>query len=274
MNNINTTFKKIYLEVTNICNLNCPFCLKQTRDKSIISKKDFLNILNEIKPYTKYLYFHVMGEPLMHNEINDLIEDASKDFFINITTNGYLIKKIKTNKIRQINISLQSYDVSNGKSLDDYLSDIFDFENTYSHNTYVNYRIWVNNKYTNEIISKLQERYGVAIDLNSKNTKLKDNVFISLANEFNWPDDNLYDRKVYEGKCYATKDHVAILSNGEVTACCLDGNGKLSFGNIFKTGFKNIIESDKFLDFRKNIMNGKRTNELCKHCNFIEKDKF
>ena len=269
-----TSFKKIYLEVTNICNLNCPFCLKQTRNKTILSFDDFKYILKEIKPYTKYLYLHVMGEPLMHNLINDLIDEASKDFYVNITTNGYLINKIQTENVRQINISLQSFNPSNGKVIEEYLSDIFDYESEFSNKTIVNYRVWVKSAFTNDILKIMQEHYNVLIDTTKKNIKLKENVFINFANEFNWPDDNLDTDKIYDGKCYATRDHIAILSNGEVTACCLDGNGALSFGNIFNDGFKNIIESEKFTKFRDALSSGKRKSKLCQHCNFMEKDKF
>src|SRR5574344_1889955 len=119
-------FKKIYLEVTNICNLNCIFCPVNNREKHFMDINDFKFILNALKGYTNYLYFHLMGEPLMHPEINKLIDLGALNYKINITTNGYLIKPIKENKnIRQINISLHSFDPKYEKSLNDYLLDIF-----------------------------------------------------------------------------------------------------------------------------------------------------
>ena len=107
-------YKKIYLEITNNCNLSCNFCAKNKRTKAFLDEEKFHIILDKIKPHTKYLYFHLMGEPLLHPKINEYIDYASKDFFINITTNGYLINKIKNNKnIRQLNISLHSFDEFN-----------------------------------------------------------------------------------------------------------------------------------------------------------------
>ena len=105
-------FKKIYIEITNACNLNCNFCIKNKRKIKNISKDEFLLILKKIKPYTNYLYFHILGEPLLHDNINEFIDIASKNFKINITTNGYLIDKIKNNQnIRQLNISLHSFNI-------------------------------------------------------------------------------------------------------------------------------------------------------------------
>lgn len=264
-------FKKIYFEITNACNLSCPFCLKTKSDKKSVTFDEFKYVLNQIKPYTKYLYFHVLGEPLLHNDINKFINYASKDFYINITTNGYLINNINTNNIRQINISLHSFNDKYNKTLYAYLNDLYKFEEMYSGNTYVNYRLWVNNKYYNQIIDSISKHYDVNIPDNFSNVKLKKNVYINSSNEFVWPQDNNSDKN-YDGVCYALKDHIAILSNGDVTACCLDGNGVLKFGNIFKVDFKNIISSKSFTDMKNDLTNGKRTKKLCKKCNFLFRD--
>ena len=46
-------FDKIYVEITNICNLNCKFCDNISRDKAFITIKDFKIIIDKIKEYTK-----------------------------------------------------------------------------------------------------------------------------------------------------------------------------------------------------------------------------
>ena len=145
-------FKKIYIEITNTCNLNCDFCIKNKRKNKFISVDEFKIILDKIKDSTDYLYFHVLGEPLMHPKINELINIASKQFKINITTNGYLIDKIKHNKnIRQVNISLHSFNDSYNVSLIDYLNNIFDsIDELIKNKTYISLRIWVKNKYNKE----------------------------------------------------------------------------------------------------------------------------
>ena len=69
-------FKKVYLEITNNCNLNCDFCIGNNRSKKFISKDEFSYVMDKLEGYTKYLYFHVMGEPLLHPDINELIDMA------------------------------------------------------------------------------------------------------------------------------------------------------------------------------------------------------
>ena len=92
-------YKKIYVEITNACNLSCDFCIKNKRKLKFMSEDEFKIILEKIKNHTEYLYFHVLGEPLMHPKINEFINLASLSYKVNITTNGYLIEKLK-NKIR------------------------------------------------------------------------------------------------------------------------------------------------------------------------------
>ena len=102
----NKGMKKIYVEITNKCNLSCEFCIQNKRNSIFMNKNNFEIVLDKLKNTTKYLYLHVLGEPLLHPKINEFINLASKNYFVNITTNGYLIKRIIDNKnIRQINIS-------------------------------------------------------------------------------------------------------------------------------------------------------------------------
>ena len=73
---ITIMFKKIYVEITNNCNLNCDFCIGNKRDKKFIDIDTFNTLLDKLDGYTNYLYFHVMGEPLLHPKINELIDIA------------------------------------------------------------------------------------------------------------------------------------------------------------------------------------------------------
>lgn len=261
-------FKKIYIEITNSCNLNCSFCTKSNRDKKALTLEEFKIILDKIKPFTKYIYLHVLGEPLLHPNINEFINEASKDFFVNITTNGYLINNIFNNSnVRQINISLHSYNELNRKSFEDYLSDIFNFSDN-NKNTYINYRLWANTKYFNKFIKELENKYKVKIDLNKINNTLSDNVFLNFKKEFVWPQNSNVDN--YEGPCYALSDHIAILSDGAVTACCLDVDGDLNFGNIFTDSLENILKSSRFIKMKQELKNGIRKNKLCQKCNFLD----
>lgn len=264
-------YKKVYVEITNNCNLNCNFCIHNERPKRFMNIDEFKTVLEKIKGHTRYLYLHVLGEPLLHPNINEFINFASSDFNVNLTTNGYLIKRIKENKnIRQINISLQSFDEKYQKSLQDYMNDIFSSVDTLKHTTYISYRIWVENKYTDEILNILSKKYNMKIDkTQNKNITLEKNVFLSFNDEFTWPD--LNNKDIYEkGNCYALKDHIGILVDGTVIPCCLDSKGTINLGNIYKSTIEEIINGKRYQNMLIGFLNNKKCEELCKKCNFIK----
>ena len=263
-------FKKIYVEITNNCNLNCSFCNGNKRDKLFIDIESFNNLLDKLEGYTKYLYFHVMGEPLLHPKINELIDLASKRYFVNITSNGYLIDKIANNSnIRQINLSLHSFDEKYNKSLDDYLNNIFDsVDRLVSNNTYVKYRLWVNSVYRDSIIDKLNNKYNVIID-DQKELKLANNVYFEVEEEFIWPNlDNDYYTEI--GSCMGCRTHIGVLVDGTVVPCCLDSNGIINLGNIYKDNLSDIINGDLFQTIKNGFLNNKKCHELCRRCNFYD----
>lgn len=263
-------YKKIYVEITNACNLSCDFCIKNQRKLKFMSEDEFKTILEKIKNYTEYLYFHVLGEPLMHPKINEFINLASLSYKVNITTNGYLIEKLKNNKnIRQLNISLHSYNTKYNISLDDYLNHIFEVVDTLE-NTYISYRLWVDSNETDEILKKLNEKYNTSLSKKDlkRNNKLKENIYLNKEEEFIWPsmNNNYYNEN---GKCYGLITHIGILVDGTIVPCCLDTLGIINLGNIFKDDLSSLKENKLYNEMINGFKNNKKVHELCKKCKFL-----
>ena len=134
-------FKKIYIEITNICNLKCSFCSKSNRTLKEMTTNEFEEVLKKINNYTDYIYLHVKGEPLTHKDLDKILELTNKhNKKVCITTNGVFLKNKlailkKYNNIYQINISLHS---ENNK--ENYLEEIFDSVDNLD--TYISYRFW------------------------------------------------------------------------------------------------------------------------------------
>lgn len=267
-------YKKVYLEITNRCNLSCDFCIRNKRKIKDLTIEEFKFILAKLKPLTNYLYFHVLGEPLIHEQINEFINYASQSFNINITTNGYLIGKIKDNKnIRQVNISLHSYDDKYKLSLEEYLSNIFNsVEELLGNNTYVSFRLWTKNKYSNQIIDYLNKRYNCSISNHIGSYKIKENLFFNKNDEFIWPDLN-NDYYCEEGSCYGLISHFGILSDGTVIPCCLDSKGIINLGNVFRDDLNQLLNSDRCNQIKDGFSKNKKMEELCKHCLFLDREK-
>ena len=252
-------FNKVYIEITNNCNLNCPFCIHNKRKAKYMTIEEFKIILNKLKGYTKYLYLHVMGEPLLHPYINEIIDLASRDFYVNITTNGVLINKIKNNKnIRQINISLHS----NYENTDEYMNNLFDACDKLKERTFINYRFWVDSN--RDVIKYLEKKYDKKI---IDSCKLEKNVFVDIKKAFKWPDlnNNINNES---GKCYALKSHIGILVNGDIVPCCLDSKADILLGNIFNEKIDDVMNRRKVRNMIDGFKENKRVEKLCKHCGF------
>jgi radical SAM protein with 4Fe4S-binding SPASM domain len=265
-------YKKVYIEITNNCNLSCDFCIKNDRKVRYLSLEEFKIILDKIKPYTRYLYFHIMGEPLMHHMINYFIDYATTEGFkVNITTNGYLIDRIKDNKnIRQINISLHSYSNKYNISLDKYLNKICNVIDNMSNNgTYVSLRLWVTDMNTKDILDYLNKRYNTNINAIEDNIKIKDRIYLSSFHRFIWPDmgNDYWDST---GTCYGTRNHIGILVDGTVVPCCLDSKGIINLGNIYSDKLEDIINSKRYKAIKEGFCNNKKIEELCRHCKFLD----
>ena len=265
-------YKKIYLEITNNCNLNCDFCIKNSRPKKNMTYEEFKLILPKLENHTKYLYFHILGEPLLHPNINEFIDYASEKFKINITTNGYLIDRIKDNKnIRQINISLHSFDERYKVNLEEYMKKIFDVVDKLSENTYISYRFWLKSKYSEQIIELINKKYNVYLTLDNLENyaSIAKNIFISTNEEFIWPDlNNNYFNE--SGTCYALRDHIGILVDGTIVPCCLDSKGTIKLGNIFIDTIDNIKLTERYKKMLDGFKNNKKCELLCKKCKYLK----
>lgn len=120
-------FKRIYIEITNKCNLSCSFCAKTSRKISFLQIADMEKILLSIKDYTDNVYFHVMGEPLLNENLSDFFLLCEKyNIKVNLTTNGTLLN-VKSDilenakALRKLAISIHSFESDSFLQLKEYL---------------------------------------------------------------------------------------------------------------------------------------------------------
>lgn len=284
-------FKRVYIEITNICNLECNFCPKTTRKLKFMDEKSFNHILKSIKPYSDYVYFHLMGEPFLNNSLKKFLE-LSKEYDIkaNITTNGTLIKEvkdilIKSKALRQVNISLHSFEANNKEiKFEEYIQDIINFckEATEKSDIICSLRLWnLDTKYTAsnnmniDIFKVLQEKfnlnYSIKDILKEKNSaKLSKNLYLSMGEKFKWP--SLNSEELGERAfCYGLRDQIGILVDGTIVPCCLDSEGNIPLGNIFENNLEEILNSKRAKDIYDGFSKRIAVEELCKKCGFINR---
>lgn len=271
-------YKKIYIEITNNCNLKCSFCREVKRKRRFMTTEEFENILIKIKDYTDYIYLHIKGEPLLHPNIIEFLHLADKyNLKVNLTTNGTLFSKVakelsECNSLRKINFSLHSEN-----SLDNYCEEIFKNVELLKDKIII-YRLWTlkNNQLdskSQEIVNKIKKYYNLPQETvdkiyTSNNIKIKSTIYVDKDNEFSWPEVTTHKSNGY---CYALKTQIGILVDGTVVPCCLDSNGVVNLGNIFKESLEEIINSEKYISLKKSFQDRKPCEKLCQSCTFKER---
>ena len=275
-------FKKIYIEITNNCNLNCSFCSPVKKTKRFMTISEFEHILKEVELKTNYIYLHVKGEPLLHPNLIDFLKLAEKyNLKVNLTTNGtlfpILVDKLKVCKaLHKINFSLHcEQDNSN------YLNELFKSVEKLPEETIIIYRLWTLkdgnlDKKSTTIVEKIKMYYKLSPEtvnkiISDKNIKISPRIYVDKDNEFIWPDETNGNEST--GFCKALKTQIAILCDGTVVPCCLDSNGCIELGNIYNQSLDEIINGDKFKLLKKSFQERKITEKLCLNCTFKNRFK-
>ena len=285
-------FKKVFVEITNACNLNCSYCSTWERKTEFISPESFQHLLTEIAPFSDYVYLHVKGEPFLHPELPTLLKQChDKNIQVNITTNGTLINNVKETllsepALRQINFSLHSFDLTQSsqnkrQSVLDILS--FTKEALAKTRIYISLRLWNLNKNRSPeeieknkpIFSLLETELNLPYKIEDKlidgsSIKLFDHLYLNFDNEFRWP--SLADEEIGDhGFCHALRDQVGILVDGTVVPCCLDGDGVVNLGNVYRQSLESIVDSERARKIYEGFSDNKAVEPLCRKCSFKER---
>ncbi|MFD0677347.1 MULTISPECIES: radical SAM/SPASM domain-containing protein [unclassified Paenibacillus] len=286
-------FKKFYVEITSVCNLACTFCPPTERQANFIKVDAFTKILDEIKPHTDYIYFHVKGEPLLHPKVDELLDlSHERGFKVNITSNGTLINKNKhklLNKpaLRQINFSLHSFDGHEGsKNKEEYIMSILSFvkEAVATSPLLISFRLWnldtdnttnLERNRNREILAMIEKEFNLDYKIEEKfvrgsGLKIADQIYLNQDHEFKWPK---LTEKEDEGKgfCHALRNQAAILVDGTVVPCCLDGEGVINLGNINQTPFSEIVEGERANRLFDGFSRREVVEELCRKCGYRQR---
>lgn len=286
-------FKKIYIEISNICNLQCSFCPEVERPKKIMNAEEFLVIIKKVKKSTEEIALHLMGEPLAHPEFKKIIEICQQqNVIINLTTNGTHLYRYDKDFFfnpcfKQINFSVHSFkDNFPGKNIWPYLDDILLFSQlalSQKPDLYINYRLWNLNTSINqndeniEILEYIQNFFGIPINARintslNKSKKILGKIYFHFDTRFEWPNLNSPDRRPdNQGFCYGLKSHIGIHADGTVVPCCLDKEAILSLGNIHVSSLEDILHSPRALKIADGFAQNKVTEDLCRKCQYIDR---
>jgi len=281
-------FKRVYIEISNTCNLKCSFCPTVKREKKIISLPDFEKILKQVSPLTEEICLHLMGEPLIHPRFNEIIKLCEAyNTKVQVTTNGLNINELQdvilsSPSVRQINFSIQCFkDNFPDKDKTDYLLNILNFSvmaNGSRPDLYINLRLWnvgKNMEDNEEVLLFVENFFKIkikrSIDVGSiKSKRIWNKLSLHFDSRFEWPSlDAPYIGA--NGTCHGLKGHIGILVDGTVVPCCLDKDGQIPLGNCLDQSLDSILANAKARKIREGFDKGALVEELCQHCSYIER---
>ena len=272
--------KRAYVEITNICNLRCSFCPGTGRQGRFMPPEEFYRLARRLRGRVKYLYFHVMGEPLLHPRLEELLAIAAAEGFrVCVTTNGTLLTEtedvlLAAPALHKVSVSLHSAEGNGMGELSDYLDGVWRFAlRAAQAGTICALRLWNiggAEEWNGEILDFLAEKIGEhPLNLpqpRQGSWRLGERLYLEQAEKFDWPD--LDAPETGTRFCLGLREQIAVLCDGTVVPCCLDHEGDVPLGNLLEQSLEEILDSPRARALVRGFSEGKPSEELCRRCGF------
>lgn len=276
--------EKAYLEITNICNLSCEFCHKTVREKRQMTEAQFETLTDRLQGEVKYLFFHLMGEPLLHPLLPHFVCRArEKGFLPAITTNGTLLAKRGAELLQarpyKISISLHAPAANAAFADADYLPACLAFgKEMAQRGTIVAFRLWniggSGERENEAVLAAMRAVFPEPWEDKWSGYRLAPKVFLEWGEEFDWPDMRASaipeDAPLF---CYALRNQVGIHVDGTVVPCCLDAEGTLALGNLFESSLHEILQSPRARAIYDGFTEHRGVEALCRRCGYARRFK-
>jgi len=273
-------FQKVYVEISNLCNLSCAFCPGTKRQKRAMTEEEFSSLLPKLRPYTDFLYFHLMGEPLCHPKLGTFLALArAHGFKVILTTNGTLLSKqqallLASSALHKVNISLHAFEANDlDIPFGTYLQQCFSFGKAAEGKVLISYRLWNNggaDARNEEIKAMLAQYFPGPWEQRRQGIRIGDRVFLEHGDKFDWPDLSANDGGEHVF-CYGLRDQLGVLCDGTVVPCCLDHEGDLNLGNLFHQNLEEILASERAKAIYEGFSRRKVTEPLCRRCGYARR---
>ena len=270
-------FAKVYLEITNRCNLACAFCPGTKRPPREMDEAQFALLLERLQGWTDYLYFHLMGEPLCHPMLDRFLMLAGQaGFRVILTTNGTLLpawrKRLLTAPaLHKVNLSLHAYEANDlPMSIDDYLDGCLSYAAAADGRKLTVCRLWNGGgarSRNGEILDAMARRFPKPWTEERRGTRVGQTTYLEYGEKFDWPDPAAPDggERVF---CYGLRDQIGVLCDGTVVPCCLDREGVMALGNLLESDLARILATPRAAAMLEGFRQGRAAEELCRRCGF------
>ena len=246
--------------------------------------RQFQSLLAKVRGHTRCIALHVLGEPLLHPALSELLAAAHQNgLSVHLTTNGTLLDRYRdvlltAPAVKQVNISLHSLGFLPVARVEHCLTAIAGLCNSASQTSamHISLRLWNHDAAAMEQNDRLLRILTSAMSLPSLSAAelrsghgilLIPKVYLNPELPFSWPDlrgPNLGMR----GHCRGLRDHIAILVDGTVVPCCLDADGVISLGNLLSESLESIMASSRWARMQQGMRDQYVVETLCQHCSY------
>jgi len=244
-----------------------------------MTEDEYARVLEQLAGKTQYIYHHLMGEPLVHPLLPKFISmAAAAGFHPMITTNGTLLDRFGDTLLipglHKINISLHSFEGDRQNEHRRYIQQVAAFADKANQaGIIISLRLW--NKGWDEgnndtALTVLKDNIPGEWTENTRGYRIRDKLFLEWGNRFEWPDQNAPDMgdSVY---CHGLQDHFGILCDGTVVPCCLDSDGVIALGNVFREELSDVLSSPRAVAIAEGFRRRKAAENLCRRCGYARK---
>ena len=269
--------KKAYLEITNVCNLSCSFCPGTRREKRFMTPEEFETLSRKLRRDVEYLYLHLMGEPLLHPQLEEILGIAARqDFRVIITTNGTLLDRhgemlVSSPAVYKVNVSLQSFEGNGSEEPDEYVGLCADFAAAMSAaGKQCVLRLWNKNGLDSlnpRIETVLEARFPKPWTDSRGSRYIAEHVLLQPGERFDWPDMSAEDTGAHRF-CRGLRDQIGVLCDGTVVPCCLDHEGDIALGNLFEEELSNIMSTERARRIYDGFSQRQAAEDLCRRCGY------
>jgi len=293
---------RCYIEITNTCNLNCDFCPKHhRRAKRQLTMEEFDLLTDKIRGKVCFLYFHLMGEPLLHPLLPQFITVARKKGFKTVlTSNGTLLHRAMSlldTLPHKVQLSLHSHESNERGELDCYIDEVMRFSTQAAERgTCIVLRLWNQGgrDKENEEVMRLIERYvPKPWKERPDGFRLCDNLYLEFDRKFSWPNSMEKKEESEDGEniecesevvgdksvrnkahstqkkqlfCKALLKQIGVLADGSLVPCCLDHDGDVILGNLFHQSLEEILALPRAQALIDGFKHHVASEALCQNC--------
>ncbi len=276
-------FKKIYVELSDICGLQCGFCPNPKNIRGVMPLELFEKVCKEAAPLTQMITLHVLGDPCKLKNLKLYLNIAKRfSLKVDLVTSGVYLHDFETllqDVIYQISISLDAgLDDHNKLNQHRYIQKILEF---CRYKFEKNSEVFLNLRIQDSTLEKHQDAIKPFLEtfevisleaLKSQGrARLFKKSFLNIQKTFKWPSLNAPNPLNQESKipyCYGLIKQIAILSDGVVVPCCMDTQASINLGNLNHTPLKDILKSQKATAIKTHFLKGEALEPLCKNCSY------